>query len=78
MNRGFTPVRDKKLLIRMMKSKRMSWARHVACMRRRGIHIKFFVRNPEVRRPLGRPRYRWDDNIITYLGVCDYRRDWIY
>ena len=36
---------------------------HVACMEEgRGVH-KVLVRKPDGKRPLGRPRHRWEDNI---------------
>jgi len=41
----------------------MRWAGHVACMGdRRGI-FRVLVGKPEGKRPLGRPRHRWEDNI---------------
>jgi len=41
----------------------MRWAGHVARMgERRGIY-RVLVGKPEGTRPLGRPRYRWEDNI---------------
>ena len=47
----------------MIKSRRMRWAGHVERMgERRGVY-KILVGKPEERRPLGRPRRRWDDNI---------------
>jgi hypothetical protein len=49
-------------IIRMMKSRRMRLARHVASMGRRGIYIymyRSFVGRPQGKRPLGRPRRRW-------------------
>jgi hypothetical protein len=40
----------------------MRWAGHVACMRdRRGVY-RVLVGKPEGKRPLGRPRCRWEDN----------------
>ena len=43
--------------------RRMRWARHVAHMGEdRGVH-RVLVGKPEGRRPLGRPRHRWEDNI---------------
>jgi hypothetical protein len=48
---------------RVTKSRRMRWAGHLAGVgERRGIY-KDFVGKPEVKRPLGRPRRRWKDNI---------------
>jgi len=41
----------------------MRWAEHVACMvERRGVY-RILVVKTEVKRPLGRPRRRWVDNI---------------
>jgi len=48
-------------------SRRMRWAGHVARMGEgRGVH-RVLVGKPEGRRPLGRPRLRWEDNIKTDL-----------
>jgi hypothetical protein len=50
-------------IIRVIKSRRLRWAGHVARMgERRGVY-RALVGNPEGRRPLGRPRRRWEDNI---------------
>jgi len=50
-------------IVRMIKSGRMRWVGHVTCMReRRGVN-RVLVRKPEGKRPLGRPRSRWEDNI---------------
>jgi hypothetical protein len=50
-------------IIRLIKSRRMKWAEHVAGMgERRGIY-RVLVGKPEGKRPLGRPRHRWGDNI---------------
>ena len=47
----------------MIKSRRMRWAGHVARMEEgRGVH-KVLVGKSEGKRPLGRPRRRWEDNI---------------
>jgi hypothetical protein len=50
-------------IIRVIKSRRLRWARHVACMWERRGAYKALVGKPEGRRPLGRPRHRWEDNI---------------
>ena len=43
----------------------------------RGVH-RVLVGNPEGKRPLGRPRRRWDDNIKMYLQeVGGNRGDWM-
>jgi len=47
----------------MIKSRRIRWAGHVACMgETRGIY-SVLVGKLEGKRPLGRPRRRWEDNI---------------
>ena len=50
-------------IVRVIKSRRMRWAGHVARMwETRGVY-SVLVGKPEGKRPLGRPRRRWDDNI---------------
>ena len=50
-------------IVRVVKSRRMRWARHVARMGEgRGVY-RVLVGKPEGKRPLGRPRRRWEDNI---------------
>ena len=50
-------------IVRVIKSRRMRWAGHVTRMEKgRGVH-KVLVTKPEGKRPLGRPRRRWEDNI---------------
>ena len=47
----------------MIKSRILRWVGHVALMgERRGAH-GILVGKSEIRRPLGRPRHRWEDNI---------------
>ena len=64
-------------IVRVIKSRRMRWAGHVARMgERRGVY-RFLVGKPEDKRPLGRPRFRWEDNINMDLqevgcGVMDW------
>jgi hypothetical protein len=49
--------------VRVVKSRRMIWAGHVARMGEgKGVY-RVLVGKPEGRRPLGRPRRRWEDNI---------------
>jgi hypothetical protein len=50
-------------IIRVMKSRRLRWAGHVACMEEGRGAYRALVGKPEGRRPLGRPRRRWEDNI---------------
>jgi hypothetical protein len=47
----------------MMKSRRMKWAGHVPLMRYKKNPYRIWVRKPEVKRPLGRPRCRWEDIV---------------
>jgi hypothetical protein len=47
----------------MIKSRRMRWAGNVAQMGERRNAYRILVGKPEGRRPLGRPRCRWVDNI---------------
>ena len=50
-------------IVRVVKSRRMKWAGHVARMVEDiGVH-RVLVGKPEGKRPLGRPRRRWEDNI---------------
>ena len=50
-------------IVRVIKSRRMRWAGHVAPMGEgRGVY-RVLVGKPEGKRPLGRPRRRWEDNI---------------
>ena len=57
--------------MRVIKSRRMRWAGHVARMaERRGVY-RVLAGKPEGKRPLGRPRRGWEDNIkmdIQELG----------
>jgi hypothetical protein len=50
-------------IVRVVKSRRMRWAGHVARMGEdSGVH-RVLVRKPEGKRLLGRPRHRWENNI---------------
>ena len=65
-------------IVRVVKSRRMRWAGHVARMgEARGVY-RVLVWKPEGKRPLGRPRRRWEDNIKIDLqevgGSCG---DWM-
>jgi hypothetical protein len=51
-------------IIRVMKSRGMGWVEHVARMGAMRSAYNIFVGKPEGKRPLGRPRRRWNDNII--------------
>jgi len=51
----------------MIKSKTIRWARQVECMTDRRRTYKVLVGRPEGKRPLGRPRCRWEDNVKVDL-----------
>jgi hypothetical protein len=65
-------------IVRVVKSRRRRWAGHVARMgENRGVH-RMLVGKPEGKRPLGRPRLRWEDNIKMDLReVGEGRGDWM-
>ncbi|KAJ4431034.1 hypothetical protein ANN_19627 [Periplaneta americana] len=50
-------------IIRNIKSRRLRWARHVGRMGESRNAYRVLVGRPEEKRPLGRPRRRWEDNI---------------
>jgi hypothetical protein len=54
-------------IIRMIKSRRLRWAGHVARMGERRDAYRALVGKPEGRRPLGRPMRKWEDNIKMNL-----------
>jgi hypothetical protein len=62
-------------IVRVVKSRRMRWVWHV--VEERGVH-SVLVGKPEGKRPLERPRHRWEDNIKMDLqevgGGCG---DWM-
>jgi len=64
-------------IIRGMKSRRMRWAGHVAHMGEGRVAYIVLVGKREGKRPLGRPKRRWEDNINmdlyeVGLGVMDW------
>ncbi|KAJ4433053.1 hypothetical protein ANN_15310 [Periplaneta americana] len=61
-----------------IQSKRLRWAGHVARMGEYRNAYRVLVGRPEGKRPLGRPRRRWEDNIKMDLREMGYDdRDWI-
>jgi hypothetical protein len=72
-NEEFNDLYSSPTIIRVIKSRRMRWAGHVA----RGAY-RVLVGRPEGRRPLGRPRSRWEDNIKMDLQEVGWGgMDWI-
>ena len=74
----YTSSSEEDYLFLVQKSRRMRWAGHVAHMGEdRGVH-RVLVGKPEGKRPLGRPRRRWEDNIkIDLREVGGGRGDWM-
>ncbi|KAJ4446915.1 hypothetical protein ANN_13616 [Periplaneta americana] len=65
-------------IIRNIKSRRLRWAGHVARMGESRNAYRVLVGRPEGKRPLGRPRRRWEDNIKMDLREVGYDdREWI-
>ena len=54
-------------IMRVIKSIRMRWTVHVVCTGERGGAYKEWVGKVEGKRPLGRSRPRWEDNIKMNL-----------
>jgi hypothetical protein len=64
--------------IRIIKSRRMRWVGYVARMEEIRNAYRLLVGKPEGKRPLGRPRRRWVDNIKMDLGEVGWGVvDWI-
>jgi hypothetical protein len=68
----------------VIKSRRMRWAGNVE---RKGTGYRVLVGKPEVKRPLGKPRRRWEDNIrmdrqevgcgcMDWIGLAQDRDRW--
>jgi hypothetical protein len=65
-------------IIRQVKSRRMRWAGQVARMGEQRKVYKVLAEKPEGKRPLGRPRRRWEDGIRLDLKEIGLRGvDWI-
>jgi hypothetical protein len=61
-------------IVRVTKARRMRWAGHVAHMGEVRSAYNILVGRSEGRRPLGRPRRRWEDNIkmdLREMGFGD-------
>jgi hypothetical protein len=50
-------------IVRVIKSRRLRWARHLARMEECWGALKVLTGKATGKRPLGRPRHRWEDNI---------------
>ena len=86
-NEGLNDLYSSPNIVRVVKSRRLRWAGHVARMEEgRGVH-KVLVVEPERKRTLGRPRRRWEDNIKMdlqevrrgcgdWMELAQYRDSW--
>jgi hypothetical protein len=74
-------------IIRIIKARRMRWVGHVARMGEKRNAYRLLVGKPEGRKPLGRPRRRWVDNIrmclvelgwgdVSWIGLTQDRGRW--
>jgi hypothetical protein len=66
-------------IVRVIKARRMRWEGHVVRMGEVRSAYNILAGRPEGRRPLGRPRLRWEDNItmdLREIGFGDV--DWIH
>jgi hypothetical protein len=65
-------------IIRVIKARKMRWVGYVAHMGEVRGAYNILIGKPEGRRPLGRPRRRWEDNIKMDLGEIGFGDvDWI-
>jgi hypothetical protein len=65
-------------IVTVIKSRRLGWVEHVARMGEGRDVYRVLVGKPEGKRPLGRPRGRWEDNInleLREIGID--RTNWI-
>jgi hypothetical protein len=74
-------------IIRIIKSRRMRWVGHVAPMGEKRNVYRLLVPKPERKRPIGRPRHRWIDdikmdlleiglNVVDWIGLAQDRYRW--
>jgi hypothetical protein len=59
-------------IIRIMKARRMRWAGHVARMGEKRNAYRLLVGKLEAKRPIGRPKHRWVDNIRMDLVEVEW------
>jgi hypothetical protein len=73
--------------VRLIKARRMGWAGHVARLVEGRAIYRVLVVKPERKRPLGRPRRTWEDNIrmdlqevgcgcVDWIGLAQNRDRW--
>jgi hypothetical protein len=62
-----------------IEKRRMKWTGHAARMGQKRNAYRIFVTKPEDKKPLGRPRRRWEDNIKTdHKDIGWGSKDWIH
>jgi hypothetical protein len=61
-------------IIRVIKSRRLRWAGHVARTGKRRGAYRNLMKKPEGTTPLGRPRHRWEDNIKMDVREVGWER----
>jgi hypothetical protein len=66
-NEEFNDLYSSPNIVWVIKSRRMSWAGHVACIGEGRGMCRVLVGKSHVKRPMGRPRCRWEDNITMDL-----------
>jgi hypothetical protein len=67
-------------IAKVIKSRRMRWAEHVARMEEGKGVSRFWLGGPKVKRPLGRPRSRWEDNVkmnLREIGIDGANWIWL-
>jgi hypothetical protein len=77
-NEGLHSLCASPSIIRIINTRKMKWAGHVARMGEKRNVYRLLVGKPEGRRPIGRPRRRWMDNIeMDLLEIGVNVVDWI-
>ena len=65
-------------IVRVIKSRRLRWAGHVAKMEEGRSAFKILIGKPTGKKPLGKPRRRWEDNIkIDLKEIGINKRNWV-
>ena len=62
-------------IVRMIKSRRLRWVRHIARIEECRRVFKILTGEPRGKRPLGRPSRRWEDNFR--MDLKEIERNWI-
>ena len=64
-------------IVRVIKSKRLRWTGHVTRMEESRSALKILTGKPTGKRPLWRPKHRWEDNIRMDLKEIGINMIWI-